>query len=851
MKKCWLTALFALATGGVFAQQGSLPVQNGVEMHVGDGLLRVEFVKNDVVRVRYALADEVTDVDNGICVKRAPEKVKVKRIDTSREVILKSDSLTLKIDAQTGSIAYYETGGDLLLKEQTDTPHKGERIYVENVTFDESTRRTVKTADGDKEVMDVLKRDTVGSSWKWRLGLTFQAKEALYGLGGYMEDYMNLRGKKVYMCQHNLKEMVPMLNSTAGYGLLMNAGSEMMFDEIVIPPYPEPRELERRYQNDTFRSRQNVSQEEKPSGLACITVGAAPQLDYYFMKGRTMDATVKNYRWLTGEVPMMPLYLFGYTQSKERYVSSNDLISTLKRFRDMHIPIDMIVQDWSYWEPGSWGHMKMNTRDYPDKKALTDAIHAMNAKLMISIWPSMTNSPQEKDFAARGMLIPGTNVYDVFSKDARDLYWQYANGEFFSNGFDAWWCDSSEPIDADWGNRGPAYGWDSHAERFELCSKKLADALGHERSQLYSLYHAMGIYEHQRKATDEKRVVNLTRSSYAGEQRYGTIIWNGDTHASWSAFRQMLPAGLNFMATGCPYWTVDVGAFFTKKGWAWFYDGDYEKGVEDLGYRELYVRMLQYATFLPVMRSHGTDTPREPWRFGDESSPFYQSILDCIRLRYSLLPYTYSLAADITFNGGTMTRPLAFDYANDPAVLDMKDEFMMGKNLLVAPVTTPMYYEKNSQPLEGTQKSRTVYLPKGKRWYDFYTNKTFDGGQTITADAPLNRIPVFVPSGSIIPLCASAVEYAAQSVGADWEIRVYPGANGAFTVYQDAGDGYAYEKGERSEYQLLWNDQKQTLTLTARKGAYTPKAPQNLKVVLPDGRSKTLTYEGKKQTVRF
>ena len=814
MRKFWLAALMAVASGSLYAQQ---KVQNGVEMHIDDALLRVEFVKSDVVRVRYTLADEVTDVDNEICVRRAPEKVRVKRTDTSREVILRSDSLTVKIDVQTGCIAYYETGGDLLLQEDKAVPHKGERIFVENVTFDESTRRTVKTADGDKEVMDVLRRDTVGSSWRWRLGLTFQAKDALYGLGGYMEDYMNLRGKTVYLCQHNLKEMVPVLNSTAGYGLLMNAGSEMVFEE---------------------------------KGDASLSVGAAPQLDYYFMKGRTMDLTVRNYRWLTGDVPMMPLYLFGYTQSKERYVSSNDLITTLKHFRDSHIPIDMIVQDWNYWEPGSWGHMKMNARDYPDKRALTDAIHGMNAKLMISIWPSMTNSPQERNFAEKGMLIPGTNVYDVFSKEARDLYWQYANGEFFSNGFDAWWCDSSEPIDADWSNRGSSYGWDSHAERFDLCSKRLADALGHERSQLYSLYHAKGIYEHQRQATDEKRVVNLTRSSYAGEQRFGTIIWNGDTHASWSAFQQMIPAGLNFMSTGCPYWTIDVGAFFTKKGWAWFYDGDYDKGVEDMGYRELYVRMLQYATFLPVMRSHGTDTPREPWRFGDADSPFYKSILDCIKTRYQLLPYTYSLAADVTFRGGTMARPLAFDYAQDEAVLDLKDEFMLGHGLLVAPVTKPMYYEKNSQPLEGVAKTREVYLPKGKRWTDFWTGKTYGGGQTVTVEAPLERIPVFVPSGSIIPLCADAIEYAAQYADATWEIRVYPGADATFTIYQDCGDGYAYEQGERSEFLLTWNEQKQTLTLSARQGKYQPKA-MKMKVVLPDGKNQTVTYAGKKVTLKF
>lgn len=817
MKKIlFTTMIFSLLSNGASAQT---ILTDGAELEVKDSHLKVEFIKDDIVRVRWTKEKTFADADNNICIDRPKSKIKMKHADKDGVLTLTSDSMSVSVNKSTGSIIYRDRKGKTILAENSATPHEGEKIYVENVTFDESTRHTVKTADGDKEVMDVLRRDTVGSTWKWTLNLQFKPEEALYGLGGYMEDYMNLRGKRVYLCQHNLKEMVPVLNSTAGYGILINAGSEMIFSDT--------------------------------DGKSSIEIGAAPGLDYYFMKGWNMDATVKNYRWLTGEVPMMPLYLFGYTQSKERYVSSADLISTLKRFRDNHIPIDMIVQDWNYWEPGSWGHMKMNTRDYPDKRALTDAIHDMNAKLMISIWPSMTNSPQEKDFAKRGMLLPGTNVYDVFSPAARDLYWKYANDEFFSNGFDAWWCDSSEPIDADWGNRGQAYTWDSHAERFNLCSKRLGDALGHERSQLYSLYHSMGIYNHQRQVTDKKRVVNLTRSSYAGQQRYSTIVWNGDTHASWEAFAQMIPAGLNFVSTGCPYWTVDAGAFFVKKGWAWFYDGDYEKGCDDLGYRELYTRMLQYATFLPVMRSHGTDTPREPWRFGDANSPFYKSIIDCIKLRYSLLPYTYSLAADVSFNGGTMMRPLAFDYAADPKVADIKDQFMLGKSLLVAPVTTQMYYGPGSTPVEGTKKQRTVYLPGKGTWYDFFSGANYKGEQSITVDAPIDRIPVFVPAGSIIPMCKGDIEYSAQYTDVPWEIRVYPGKDGSFCAYQDAGDGYAYEKGEKCSFKFLWNDKKRTLTISAREGQYAPDKALKLIVTTPDGAEATVVYDGEKKVIKL
>jgi alpha-D-xyloside xylohydrolase len=597
-----------------------------------------------------------------------------------------------------------------------------------------------------------------------------------------MEDFMNLRGKKQYLTQHNMKAMVPVLNSTAGYGLLIDCGSEMVFDDAS-------------YSAD---------------GTTLIGVEAASVMCYYFMKGHNMDATVSAYRWLSGTVPMMPLWLFGYTQSKERYVSQADLVSTLREFRNRRIPIDCIVQDWNYWKDGSWGTMSMEPSRYPDKRAMADSVHAMNARLMISIWPNMSNSPQHDEFQSRGYLLSGQNVYDAFRPEARKLYWDYAEREFFSNGFDAWWCDSSEPLDADWGNRGPNYGYDSHEERWHLQSKLLGDVLGRERGMLYSLYHSQGIYEHQRIASDKKRVVNLTRSSYAGQQRYGTIVWNGDTHASWEQFRQMIPAGLNFMATGFPYWTVDAGTFFVRKGWAWFWDGDFEQGCNDPAFREFYVRMLQYATFLPMMRSHGTDTPREPWRFGEEGTPFHDAILDCIRMRYSMLPYTYSLASRITRSDYTLTRCLAFDFPDDRKVWDIKDEFMYGPSILVAPVTTPA-------TVPGEPNYRSVYLPKGNAWYDMTTGKRYAGGTTVSSEVPLQTIPLYVREGSILPVCGS-VEYASQYTSREWTVKVYPGSDAEFEVYLDDGDGYACEEGRFATMLLKWDDNRRTLTVCKGEG---------------------------------
>ena len=503
----------------------------------------------------------------------------------------------------------------------------------------------------------------------------------------------------------------------------------------------------------------------------------------------------------------------------------------------------------------------MNPEFYPDKRKLADEIHSLHAKLMISIWPNAMNCPQQEDFKRKGLLLNGTSVYDAFNPSARELYWSYANKEFFSNGFDAWWCDASEPLDADWTFMKDGYGIDNHRQRWELNTNLLSSVLGAERSQLYSLYHAMGIYENQRLVNENKRVVNLTRSSYAGQQRYSTITWNGDTRATWQSFAQMIPAGLNFMATGCPYWTVDIGAFFTKNGAQWFWKGDYDKGVADMAYRELYTRMFQYGAFLPVFRSHGSDTPREVWRFGKPGEPFYESLIKMIHLRYRLLPYIYSLAGKVHRDNYTMTRALAFDFSADTRVADLKDEFMLGPALLVAPVTTPMYYSVDSRPLENIEKIRRVYLPAGAGWTDFWTGEKYKGGQWIVSEAAIDKIPLLVRQGSIIPM-GPVMQYTSEKVDAEWEIRIYPGADSSFTVYEDEGDNYNYEKGKSSSFEMKWDDKNNTLTLSDRKGEYAGMPVcRRLKLVRVDKNSgtgveenvggKSIEYRGKHLKIKI
>lgn len=605
-----------------------------------------------------------------------------------------------------------------------------------------------------------------------------------------------------------MKSPAPVILSTTGYGIFFETAAVSGFDA----------------RNDTMK----------------FWSGCADSLNYYFCLGPDFDEIISSFRRLTGQASLLPRWAFGYIQSKERYDNAEELTAVGAEFRRRKIPLDCLVQDWKYWPNGWWGEKSFDPERFPDPNRMLDDLHEMNIRLMISIWPNMRNDgPNQKQFRDSSYLLGDNSSYNAFDESARKLYWEQVDSGIFQHGIDAWWCDSTEPFNNEWeGADKPDVN-----ERLQLVEESFNYYLDPADANAYPLAHARGIYEGQRMKGSQKRIFNLTRSSFPGQQKYGCVIWSGDISARWDVLRSQIAEGLNFCASGIPYWTTDIGAFFTGghecyKRWSdnnevdpvWFWKGDYDDGVFDLGYQELYLRWLQWATFLPIMRSHGTDTPREPWNFGDCGNPIYDSIVKFIRLRYRLIPYLYSLAGRQTHRDYTMMRLLAFDFREDDKVYDISDQYMLGPSLLVCPVTEPFRYGPKSEVIEGKSEVRSVYLPEGSDWYDFWTDQRYVGGQTIQAACPLEQIPVYVKAGSILPL-GSPIEHTGQEQQVEWS--VYPGADAEFEYYQDAGDDYSYENGEFEMNPIRWCDR-------TRKISWADLSPMPYRVINTDGNHKKM-----------
>lgn len=528
-------------------------------------------------------------------------------------------------------------------------------------------------------------------------------------------------------------------------------------------------------------------------------------IDYTVFAGNA-DETVATYRKLSGNVPMLPLWAYGFWQCRERYVSSEHLIETVKEFRKRNLPVDVIVQDWQYWGSRGWGVPQFDETNYPNPEKFIKELHDLNVRFNVSIWSNPDkNSDLGKKYVENDRFIPDSKWLDYFNPQTRQEYWNTLKVNMFDNGVDSWWMDAVEP------------------ENDALTGLHTYAGLGDFYRLTYPLMVSKAVYEGQRSVSDDKRVCILTRSAFCGQQRYGIINWSGDIGGTWDVYKRQIVAGLNYTVTGFPFWTTDIGGFFRPAD-----------QYTNTDYQELFIRWFQWGVFNPIFRVHGYMSQTEPWRYGNTVEDNVRTMLN---LRYSLLPYIYSQAWKISSQGYTLMRPLVMDFANDKRAVEQPYEFMFGQSFLISPITKP------------NVRSVEVYLPEGVNWYDFYTNERHVGGQTIETSALLSQIPVFVKSGSIIPFCKNA-QYA-KTVADTLEIRIYDGADAAFVLYEDEGDNYNYEKGEYSEIPFSWDDTAKCLTIGARKGEFKGMSEKRqflISFVGSNRHSVVMEYTGKQIT---
>ena len=754
----------------------------------------------------------------------------------------------LKVEFLTPRIVHIVKGQPTKTLVVTAQPEQG--VATQSGNTWKSSELTVKQdARGALTFLDakgrVLLRELSSSIADGKVSQSFRLDkdEAIYGLGTIQNGKMNRRGEHKRMEQSNLEDFQNVLQSIKGWGLYWENYSPTQFDDDA-------------------------------NGMT-FTSEVSEGIDYYFMYGGSADGVIAQMRHLSGDVPMFPLWTYGFWQSKERYKTAAETEGIVDKYRALQVPLDGIIQDWQYWGSNYlWNAMDFLSEDFSSGPQLIKNVHQKHAHFMISIWASfgpMTRQFRELD--EKGLLLPietwpqsgishiwppkmeypsGVKVYDAFSPEARDIYWKYLK-TLFDYGTDAWWMDSTDP--------------DFFNPRESDYEHKVYGGTWRSQRNAFPLETVRGVYNKQREVSEEKRLFIMTRSSFAGQQHYGSNMWSGDVNSSWDMLRKQVPAGLSFSLTGNPNFNTDIGGFFcgsyNTKG-----PGSAPKNPQ---FQELYVRWMQYGLFCPVFRSHGADAPREIWQFGEKGEPVYDAIEKMIRLRYRLIPYLYSTAWQVTSNNESYLRPLFSDFAADKKVWDMTDEFMFGRSILACPIVDPQYTEEkiirtdamtgwNQQEARAesavqadftTTNSATKYLPKGALWYDFWTGKTYQGGKNVTLETTFDRVPMFVRAGSILPL-GPEMQYVGEKAWDNLELRLYPGADGTFTLYEDEGDNYNYEKGVYSTIAFSWNNKARTLTIGERKGQFPGiLTKRQFTVVLPDGTSKAIDYNGASTTIKL
>lgn len=809
--------IIALTATGAICSYGQTVEQTpyGARIITPQTVTELQFFTPASVRVvKYPAATPAPEMRESLSVIAHPTETKVRTIRTDSTLTLRSPAFAATVSLTDGSISYTDSDGKLLTSEC-------------GTLF---------------SPVDDAARSTYAISQRFRLA----DNEAIYGLGNYENGTLSQRGCTHTLQPGNIEDGIPVMQSVKGYGIIWDNYSPIAFSD-------------------------------NAEGMS-FTSSAGDYMDYYFMYGGNADGVIRQIRTLTGKVPMFPLWSFGFWQSRERYKSQDELLEVVARHRKLGVPIDGIIQDWQYWGNNyQWNAMEFLNPGFHNPQLMMDSVHSMNAHAIISIWSSFgPQTKQYRELDSKGLLFniatwpesgidnvwpprmdypSGVRVYNPYSAEARDIYWKHLT-RLHDFGMDGWWMDSTEP------------------DHFNVTEADLdtPTGMGSFRSVrgAFPLMTVGGVYDHQRQVSDSKRVFILTRSGWTGQQRYGCNVWSGDVSSTWEMLRNTVPALLNFTLTGNPNTNSDIGGFFC---------GAYNNGRNDNfatrnpQFQELYVRWLQMGAFTPMMRSHGTDIKREIYYFGKEGEPVYDAIRDAIRLRYRLLPYIYSTAWMVTDGDYSYMRALWMDFPADTATHNCHTQFMFGPALLAAPVLTAQYTPEKVMNLDantgwnrttttdGTEaftvdftapRTYGVYLPAGTEWYDFHSGELLQGGDSVSAATTLGTIPLYVRAGAIIPV-GPEVQYATEKPWDDLEIRVYPGADGRFTLYEDEGDNYNYENGAYSTIEFRWNDKSNRLTIGKRTGDFPGMLANRLFRVknMATGRMAEVNYNGASQTVRL
>lgn len=799
---------------------------NGVHISLADGTLGLYPLSDDALRIKFFKGEEMA----------VPEFVFTGDFETpefevteSRENVRVSlKNMMVDVNGENGNLTFMDRSGKIILSEKA-----GSRI---------------------------LKPDTVMGDPCFQVEQSFDSPddEYLFGLGQFQDGHFNLKNVARKLVQVNSQIAIPFLYSNRGYGILWHQYGLTHFNpaDSLIPLVKnrassgESNEMEVTTTSGTQRvsrrqslytgiftvdadgeysimldlggmdsrhlvviddtaviDQSNLWLPPAVSTLVGLKAGEhnvqvvcnstntptlswrlpdntttfrsphAKSLDYVVFYGDKADDVIASYRTLSGNAPLFPKWAYGYWQCRERYTSAAHLVETVNEFRNRQLPMDVIVQDWQYWGIKGWGVPMFDETNYPNPSGFIKELHDLNAHFAISIWSNPDkNSSTGRKYVKSGLFIPGTKWLDYFNPETRREYWNTLKENMFDHGVDAWWMDAVEP------------------ENDALKGVITHIGPGDFYRLTYPLMVSKAVYEGQREATDKKRVCILTRSAFAGQQRYGVVNWSGDIGWDWDAYRRQIVAGLNFTLTGLPYWTTDIGGFFRPGS----------SQYDDKAYHELLTRWFQWGAFSPVFRMHGYQSETEPWKYGPVVEENMRKMLN---LRYRLLPYIYSEAWNITSKGSTMMRPLTMDFSQDMRAVSQPYEYMFGQSFLVAPVTQPNVTEQQ------------VYLPASSGWYDFWTGKKHSGGQTVMTEAPLDKIPLFVKSGSIVPM-GKFIQYSDQKSADTLEIRIYKGSSGSFELYEDEGDNYNYEKGFYSIIPFEWDEQEEVLTIGERQGEF-------------------------------